>query len=233
MENTKKIINNFLALFLCCFFVTCCNTKKHYYDEQGNEIGTEKIKNIKLNIYEGEGEKIYLLSDKKIRKADSAEKINSKTVGFILQDSIQLINGDYKNIAQIVDIKSYQELDKNLLYLDKKNVYYNFKSDMTSYPYGILDLNPTKISLIDGYYIKDEKNVYSYGGISCKKLNHVNVSSFYTKKFKNLSNNEDIHLAFDNKKIFHNADEMTLADLEEIPINQKLKDSLKIIYFSN
>lgn len=206
------------------------NDKHYYYSEQGREINVKNLKHIKFNIYEGLNKEIYLLSEKLIRKIDKKEKITSETIGYLLQDSI-LINNDYKNIANVVDINSYKELDKDLLYLDKKNVYYNFKSDMSSYPYGILDLNPSKTSLIEGYFIKDDKNVYSYGGISCIRLNNINVNSFYTKKFKNSTSNDNFYLAFDDKKIFHNEDELTLADLEETPINKKLKDSLKIIYF--
>lgn len=203
----------------------------HYYNEQGVEINMKNLINIKFNVYEGTDRKIYLLSEKIIRKIEQKEKITSEKVGFVLQDTIQIINNDYKNITQVIDINSYKELDKNLLYWDKKNVYYNFKSDMSSYPYGILDLNPAKISILKGHFIKDEENIYSYGGISCERLKNVNLNSFYTKKFENLANGNDIYLAFDNKKVFHNADNLTLLDLEEIPINKKSKDSIKNIYF--
>lgn len=233
MENTKKIMNTYYIWYLfLCTFISCKMTKNntHYYNEQGSEINVKDLDHIKFNIYEDHNKEIYLLSEKIIRKIDEKEKITSENIGYLLQDSI-LINNEYKNIAHVVDINSYKELYKDLLYLDNKNVYYNFKSDMSSYPYGILDLNPTKVILIEGYFIKDNKNVYNYGGISCMKLNNINANSFYVKKFKNVTKDDNFYLAFDDRKIFHNADELTLADLEETPISKKSKDSLKIIYF--
>ncbi|RKE72115.1 MULTISPECIES: DKNYY domain-containing protein [unclassified Chryseobacterium] len=232
MENTKKIGYSILFLLI---MLSCDGQKQiNYYDTQLKEINnSNNIRKLKLNLYMYNG-KVNISSDYTIQYAGTNEKIMTKNKGLILQDSIfSLKTNSLWSTDAIIKTASYQEVEKNILYKDVNNIYYNSTSRNNNSPYIILDLVSPEVKLLSGNYIRDKKNIYSYGGINCQKLEGVQINSFKTEKYMNSINGKSIYLGLDGESIFHNEVKLSIDDVKNLPIHEKIKDSLQKEYFSD
>lgn len=229
MENTKKIVLSILFLLI---MLSCEGQKQiDYYDTKFKKIANNNIKELKLNLYLYNS-KLNVASNYIIQYAGSNEKIIEKNTGLILQDSIfSLKTNSIYSLSNILNVPTYQEIEKDILYKDLNNIYYNSTSRNSNFPYIILDLVSAEVQILDGYYIKDKKSIYSYGGINCQKLENVDISSFTTEKYVNTVTDKVIYLGFDNKNIFQHEEALNIDDLKNLPIQQKIKDSLQRKYF--
>ncbi|MBE4951010.1 DKNYY domain-containing protein [Chryseobacterium culicis] len=231
MENTKKI--GYSILFLLMMLSCDGQGQISYYDTQLNKISNSThIKKLKLNLYQYNG-KVNISSDYTVQYAGNNEKIMTETKGLILQDSIfSLKTNSLYSTDSTIKIASYQEVEKNILYKDVNNIYYNATSRNSNSPYIILDLVSSEVKVLSGYYIRDKNTVYSYGGINCQKLEDVQISSFTTGKYINSVTGKTMYLGFDGKSIFQNEVKLTVDDVKNLPIDEKIKDSLQKEYFS-
>ncbi|MCV6630512.1 MAG: DKNYY domain-containing protein [Flavobacteriaceae bacterium] len=125
-------------------------------------------------------------------------------------------------ISKILEQDSFERMDTsaNKFYRDN-NYIYVFQENPPSYPpLKCLDLNPKESIIFDNDYIKDKNNVY-YNGIFLSKR---------AMSFKLVSNNGNLNIYADGKKMFWNWSELTYQDFKEIDFSVS-KDSLKRIYF--
>ncbi|WP_126653805.1 DKNYY domain-containing protein [Chryseobacterium aureum] len=231
MENTKKI--GYSILFLLMMLSCDGQGQISYYDTQLNKISNSThIKKLKLNLYQYKG-KVNISSDYTVQYAGNNEKIMTETKGLILQDSIfSLKTNSLYSTDSTIKIASYQEVEKNILYKDVNNIYYNATSRNNNSPYIILDLVSSEVKVLSGYYIRDKNTIYSYGGINCQKLEDVQINSFTTGKYINSITGKTMYLGFDGKSIFQNEVKLTVDDVKNLPIDKKIKDSLQKEYFS-
>ncbi|MET3037960.1 DKNYY domain-containing protein [Chryseobacterium sp. NRRL B-14859] len=222
MENTKKII-----LVILVFLFLGCDSQKKYYDSHFNQIpNTENLKEIKLNLIRYEN-KLNIVSDYIVGVSRKDEKINFEKKGFLLQDSIYSSKTDsYQLVNNTIDLPTYTEVEKNVLYKDKNNIYYNTTSRNSNYPYLILDLNASQTKILPGGYIKDDKTVYSYGGIICTKIDSVDAENFSVIQLKDTITNKLFYRGKDQKSIYWNESKMSIEDLRLLPVGKKQKDSL-------
>ncbi|ROH98713.1 hypothetical protein EGI16_19275 [Chryseobacterium sp. G0240] len=222
MENTKKII-----LVILVFLFLGCDSQKKYYDSHFNQIpNTENLKEIKLNLIRYEN-KLNIVSDYIVGVSGKDEKINFEKKGFLLQDSIYSSKTDsYQLVNNTIDLPTYTEVEKNVLYKDKNNIYYNTTSRNSNYPYLILDLNASQTKILPGGYIKDDKTVYSYGGIICTKIDSVDAENFSVIQLKDTITNKLFYRGRDQKSIYWNESKMSIEDLRLLPVGKKQKDSL-------
>lgn len=227
MENTKKII-----VLLVIVLLSSCDNSENYYNSNHKKITDLKdLKKVKLNlvIYKNQ---INILSDYIIEYGDENETINSKRQGLLLQDSIfSSKNNSYYLINDILDLSTYRQIEKNILYQDKNNIYYNVTSKGSNYPYYILDLKSSESKIFPGGYIKDMNTVYSYGGVICTKIDSINAENFNIIKVKDINNDSELYLGTDNKSIYWNESKITKQYIEDLPIPKKTKDSLSKKYF--
>ncbi|WP_353148259.1 DKNYY domain-containing protein [Chryseobacterium sp.] len=144
-----------------------------------------------------------------------------------MQDSIYSSKTDsYQLVNNTIDLPTYTEVEKNVLYKDKNNIYYNTTSRNSNYPYLILDLNASQTKILPGGYIKDDKTVYSYGGIICTKIDSVDAENFSVIQLKDTITNKLFYRGKDQKSIYWNESKMSIEDLRLLPVGKKQKDSL-------
>ncbi|MBV8325896.1 DKNYY domain-containing protein [Chryseobacterium sp.] len=222
MENTKEIV-----LVILVFLFLGCDSQKKYYDSHFNQISnTKDLKEIKLNLIRYEN-KLNIVSDYIIGVGGNDEKINFEKKGFLLQDSIYSSKiGSYQLVDNIIDVPTYTEMEKNTLYKDKNNIYYNATSRNSNYPYLILDLNVSESKILPGGYIKDSKTVYSYGGVVCTKIDSTDAKGFSVIQLKDTITNKVFYRGRNKKSIYWNESKMSIEDLKLLPIGRKQKDSL-------
>jgi hypothetical protein len=174
------------------------------------------------------------MSDYVIEYGDKSETIKIKSLGFLIQDSIfSLKTNSYHLVNSVIDINTYKEIEKNILYQDKDNIYYNLTSKKSNYPYCILDLKASESKIFPGGYIKDNSTVYSYGGVICIKMDSINADKFDVIKVRNLNNDSVLYIGTDNESIYWNESKITKQHVKDLPIQEKIKDSLCKKYFPN
>ena len=210
-----------------------CNNhkKKDFYTTNIEKLKNHNnIKKLKLNLYKKD-EELCISSENIIKYSGKDEKILEKKLGLILQESIfSLRTNSYFSVQKTVDINTYEEVEKNLIYKDSKNVYYNATSRNSNYPFLILDLNSSQIKILNGGYIKDDKNIYSYGGLAIGKLNGVKADNFKVLKFKDILSNKIFYRGYSQNSIYWNDSKMSKEDIENMPVTIKVKDSLQNIF---
>jgi hypothetical protein len=230
MENTKTIIP-----FLFFLFITGCKSMQ-YYNEQGNRVPVPKgFKEIKSNLgQDADGNLYFVIDNNQFYATGKKEEIDTKKNGMMLQDSIYISEkNSFISSKDAIDLKSYEEIEKKTVYKDKKHVYYNIKTEYFNYPYTILDVEADLAKFLKGYYIKDSKNVFSYGGIHCSKIDSVDIETFNVIELMDTVKNRLITRGVDKRYIYWNDSRMSMDDIEFLPVARKTKDSLQKVYFSN
>ncbi|MDN3692989.1 hypothetical protein QWZ06_12200 [Chryseobacterium tructae] len=225
MESQKKLIVVLLLLFLSC------NDKTVYYNEQHDIIKPSKLKRIKNNLYIDSNNNIFIKSENIVLEVGKNENIIQKKKGFILQDSIFDVNNNLMPMSNLLDIKSYFESEKDIFYQDKNHVYMNKGSQYSDYPFVLTEFQSKYFSLIaKSNYFKYKNEIYYYGYAGYAKLKNADGNKFKVDSIKTNVNKYMI-IGNDEKNIYHNSEKINYEDLKMLPINQKLKDSLKYIYF--
>ena len=221
MENSKKII----ALILP-FLVLTCVEKVTYFNEQHERIRLpEGFRRIKLNLFIDSRNNTYFVTQSKVFYNDH-DTIKIKNEGLLLQDSIFDINfNSLFKTSEIVDTATYEELDKNLVYKDKKNVYFNRSSEQAEYPFYILDLSAANTILLNGGYIKDRRSVYHYG-FQCMKLENADAATFDVIKLRDTVDNSIFYIGKDKGHLYRHDSEMDRDDLRYLRISRQVRDSL-------
>lgn len=234
MENKKIIIS--LVIFVL-FGLSCKKyaneNDKQYYNEQGNIISVpENFMHIKLNLYQGSSNNLYIVSEKNIflEKDDSTF---IKNIGILLQDTVYFSSGELAGfIADLIDLVSYREIENGKLYCDRKYVYYCGRSEFSPYPFYILEnINIHDVSFLDGNYFKDNKHVYSYGGLSCFIIKNANPATFKVIEIKNRSGNR-FYFGIDERNIYYKEDILEKEDLKYLDL-APLEEELMLNHFRN
>ncbi len=217
MENTTKII-----LILIIF----CSCQKEYYNEQGKKV-YKKLYQIKNNLYKDKRDNLYFLSEKNMVTEDY--KISVK--GIVIQDSI-FYNDNLVPLNTIVNLKNYRCLINNTIYMDDKYVYMNRGSQYSNYPFYISPFNPSKFSLLsNNIYFRYEDNIFYFGYMGYIRLDSADADKFRIDSVKTIEG-KTLYIGFDNNKIYHNTEQITLENLKDMPISFKIKDSIRKKYFN-
>lgn len=230
MGNEKVINICIIMLFTCLSCVNTNNTKdvNHlYYNEHGNVISIPKgCSRVKLNICIDSFRNMYVMSTKSISLVEG-NSIIVKDLGVLLQDTIYYSTGELAGaVVDIVDIGSYEQIAYGKLYRDDKYIYYNGRSEFSLYPFYILkNVNPADVVFLDGGYFKDNKVVYSYGGLACTIVEEADPSTFNVIAVKR-SSGDLLYFGIDNSNIFHQESVFLEEDLEQIDLDASEKESL-------
>ena len=119
--------------------------------------------------------------------------------------------------------------------MDDKYVYMNRGSQYSNYPFYISPFNPSKFSLLsNNIYFRYEDNIFYFGYMGYMgyiRLDSVDADKFRIDFVKTIEG-KTLYIGFDNNKIYHNTEQITLENLKDMPISFKIKDSIRKKYFN-
>ncbi|HEX8577653.1 MAG TPA: hypothetical protein VF677_15305 [Flavobacterium sp.] len=232
MENKKKI-NIFLITIICflCIVYSCRNNDAFFNESKKNIKKPNGLEKIKYNLFKDENNNIYISSDAIFLYPGKSEEIINKKKGFILQDSFYNNEDRLIGIKKVIDLTSYIELDKDILYKDKTYVYMNRGSQYSDYPFFVTEFKSKDFYLFKaGNYFKYNSNIYSYGYFGYIQLKDANAKAFTLKSVETV-NKTNLILGFDEKNIYRNSEKLEYDEFIKIPLNKNIKDSLLQVYF--